>query len=72
MQAQGEDSWTETCYDAGGNEISRADWERLREEFLAGKEEIPYTIFWISAYPEDVEMASTEEIFRNLAECWQN
>lgn len=72
MQAQGEDSWTETCYDAGGNEISRADWERLREGFLAGKEEIPYTIFWISAYPEDVEMASTEEIFRNLAECWQN
>ena len=34
--------------------------------------EVLYTISWISAYPEDVELASAEEIFRNLAECWQN
>lgn len=46
LQAQGEDSWEETCYDAGGNEIGQADWEGLRESFLAGKEEIPYTINW--------------------------
>lgn len=68
-EAQGEDSWTETCCDAEGNEISREDWEGLREGFLKGKEEIPYPVSWISAYPEDVEKASTEEILRKLAEC---
>lgn len=71
MQAQGEDSWEETCYDAEGNEVSREDWELLREDFLAGKEEVPYEISWISAYPEDVRKASVQEILRQLAECWQ-
>lgn len=71
MQAQGEESWEETCYDAEGNEISREDWELLRENFLTGKEEIPYEISWISAYQEDVRMASVEEILRQLAECWE-
>lgn len=67
-QAQGEDSWEETCYDAGGNEISQADWEGLRESFLAGKEENPYTIQWKNMYPEDAQKASVQEILRYLAE----
>ena len=71
MQAQGEDSWEETCYDSEGNEVSLEDWELLREDFLAGKEEVPYEISWISAYPEDVRKASVQEILRQLAECWQ-
>ena len=70
MQAQGEDSWEETCYDAEGNEVSQADWEGLRESFLAGKEEIPYTISWKNMYPEDAQKASVEEILRYLAEQW--
>lgn len=67
-QAQGEDSWEETCYDAEGNEVSQADWEGLREGFLAGKEEIPYTISWKDMYPEDAQKASVQEILRYLAE----
>lgn len=68
LQAQGEDSWEETCYDTGGNEIGQADWEGLRESFLAGKEEIPYTIHWKNMYPEDAQKASVQEMLRYLAE----
>lgn len=68
-QAQREDSWTETCFDAQGNEISREEWEGLLQHFLEGKEETAYPISWISAYPEEVRKASGEEILRGLAEC---
>lgn len=68
MQAKGEDSWEETCYDAEGNEISPEAWELLQGSFLEGKEEIPRVISWIFAYPSDVRKASEQEILRRLAE----
>lgn len=67
-QSKDGESFEETYYDMNGSQISREAWEGLYEDFCRDKEEISCTISWISAYPEDVEKASAQEILREMAE----
>lgn len=71
LYTDGGDSVTVTYYDAQGNEIEEAAWNRLYEDFISGKAPVTREISWKSVACDEAEAVSEQEIFALLAQSYK-
>lgn len=67
---QDEEHFTETYMDASGNEITKNEWEMITEDFKKNKEKTACFISWKSITPDELHVASEEDVLKDLVESY--